>query len=134
VRRLRNNGLDEVFREVARVGLTLPGVERATRYDGAMVLRVGGVFMAGAAAHESAEPKSLVVKVDPADRAAFLEDAPETYYLTEYYRPHPVVLVRLSRIERGALRDLLAMSARFASQRARGRPAGRSSRVHVRSS
>jgi hypothetical protein len=77
--------------------------------------------MAGLATHASAEPESLVVKVDPADRAGFLEDAPEIYYLTEYYRPHPVVLVRLSRIERGALRDLLAMSLRFASQKARGR-------------
>jgi hypothetical protein len=121
VRRLRGNGLGKAFRVVERIGLTLPGVERATRYDGAAVLKVGGVFMAGLATHASAEPESLVVKVDPVDRAGFLEDAPETYYVTEYYRPHPVVLVRLARIKRDALRDLLAMSLRFASQKARGR-------------
>lgn len=90
--------------------------------------------MAGVAMHASAEAESLVVKLDPADRAGLLEDAPETYYVTDYYRPHPVVLVRLSRIEPGALRDLLAMSSRFASGKGRGRSAARSVRVDFRPS
>jgi hypothetical protein len=47
------------------------------------------------------------------EREWLLEDAPETYYLTDYYRPHPVVLVRLSRISQDALRDLLAVSWRL---------------------
>lgn len=119
MKRRQSSSPGEAFRKVERVGLTLPGVERATRYDGAMVLRVAGVFMAGVARHVSAEPGSLVVKVDPADRAGLLEDAPDTYYVTDYYRPHPVVLVRLARIERDALRDLLAMASRFASLKAR---------------
>jgi hypothetical protein len=105
------------FDAVRRAGLTLPGVEAATRYDGSPVLRVGGAFMAGLASHPSAEPDSLVVRAELDTRALLLEDAPETYYVTDYYEPYPVVLVRLSQIDRDALRDLLAMSWRLAMEK-----------------
>ena len=56
-----------------------------------------------------------------------LEDAPDTYYVTDYYRPYPVVLVRLSHLNREALRDLLAVSWRMAMAKAprRRRSTGR---------
>jgi hypothetical protein len=108
------------FDTVMQLGLTLPNVEASTKYDGTPVLKRGGCFMAGVAAHPSAEPGTLVVRVRLEERAAFLEEAPGTYYLTGYYEPHPVVLVRLSRIDRDALRDLLAMSWRLTA--ARGGP------------
>jgi hypothetical protein len=69
--------------------------------------------MAGLATHQSAEPDTLVVRIDFDERDLFLEDAPDIYYVTDYYRTHPVVLVRLSRLDRHALRDLLAMSWRL---------------------
>jgi hypothetical protein len=98
------------FEIVRRVGLALPNVEATTRYDGSPVLKVGGCFMAGLATHQSAERNSLVVRADFEEREWLLADAPETYYLTDYYRKYPLVLVRLARIDRDALRDLLAMS------------------------
>ena len=101
-----------LFETVRRIGVTLPNVEPAIRYDGAPILKANGRFMAGLASHPSAEPQTLVVKIGIDDREALLEEAPETYYVTDYYRPHPVVLVRLSRIDREALRDLLSMSWR----------------------
>jgi hypothetical protein len=55
----------KAFGAVMKVGLTLPDVEAATKYDGTPVLKVRGC-----------------------------EDAPETYYLTDYYRPYPLVLAR----------------------------------------
>ena len=55
-----------------------------------------------------------------------MEDAPETYYLTEHYRKHPVVLVRLSQIDRDALRDLLSTSWRLTLPKARTRGRTRS--------
>jgi hypothetical protein len=103
------------FDAVKQVGLALAGVEAVTKYDGSPVLKLGGSFVAGLATHRSAEPDSIVVRVGMDDRAWLLEDAPETYYLTDYYRPYPIVLVRLSRIDRDALRDLLAVSCRLAS-------------------
>ena len=39
--------------------------------------------------------------------AALLDEAPDTYHVTEYYQRHPVVLARLARLDANALRDLL---------------------------
>jgi len=112
------------FEIVRAAGRALPGVEDSVRYDGAHVLKANGCFMAGLATHESAEPGTLVVRIDLDERQWLLEEASETYYVTDYYRPHPVVLVRLSRIDAGALRDLLSMSWRQTLAKARrARPA-----------
>jgi hypothetical protein len=75
--------------------------------------------MAGLARHRSAEPDTLVVRCDFEEREWLLEDAPEIYYLTDYYRSYPLVLVRLARIDRNALHDLLSVSRRLALAKAR---------------
>ena len=116
----------DAFEIVRTVGLALPDVEATTKYDGSPVLKLGGGFMAGLATHRSAEPDTLVVRFRLEERELLLEDAPETYYLTDYYRIHPVVLVRLSRVDRDALGDLLSLSWRLTSAKARIR--GRSRR------
>jgi hypothetical protein len=59
--------------------------------------------------------------MDLDERLLLVEDAPDTYYVTDYYRPYPVVLVRLSRIDRDAMRDLLAISHRLTLLKARRR-------------
>jgi hypothetical protein len=103
--------------ELARViaaGLAMPGVEAVTRYDGARVLKAGGTFVAGIATHASAEPGTLVVRADVDDREWLIEEAPETYYLTDYYRKYPLVLARLATLDGEALRDLLSVSRRLA--------------------
>jgi hypothetical protein len=107
------------FSTVRTVALTLPDIEAVRRYDGATVLKIHGVFVAGLATHPSAEPESLVVRVDPDEREWLLEDAPDTYYVTDYYRPYPLVLVRLATVDRGALHDLLTVSRRLALAKAR---------------
>ena len=109
----------KAFRAVADAAVGLPGVDLGTRYDGSPVLRFDGRYLAGFAIHPSAEPNSLVVKTDPDERHWLLEDAPETYYVTDYYRPYPVVLVRLAKVEQAALRDLLAASRRLRLKKAR---------------
>ena len=108
------------FDAVKAAGLAMPGVESAVRYDGSPVLKTGGVFMAGLATHPEAEPGTLVVRIHLDERACLLEDAPDTYYVTDYYRPYPVVLVRLSQLTRHALRDLLSVSRRLALEKRRG--------------
>jgi len=71
--------------------------------------------MAGLATHPSADPDTLVVRVGCEEREWLIEDAPETYYLTDYYRSYPPLLVRLSRVDRDALHDLLSVSWRLTS-------------------
>jgi hypothetical protein len=119
-RRSPDQAAIDAFASVRTVGLTLPDVEAATRYDGSPVLKAGGCFMAGLASHPSAEPGTLVVRFNLEERDGLLEDAPETYYVTDYYERHPVVLARLSRMDREALRDLLSISRRLTLMKARG--------------
>ena len=116
-------GSSDAFDIVKELGCRLPNVEATTKYDGSPALNVHGVFMAGLAMHASAEPGTLVLRAEFEEREGLLEDAPETYYVTDYYRPYPVVLVRLSLLKRDVLRELLAGSWRMtAAKRRKGRP------------
>jgi hypothetical protein len=101
------------FERIRAIGLTLPGVEAAIRYDGSPQLKIAGMFMAGLASHPSAEPATLIVRADLDERPLLLDEAPDTYYLTGYYEKYPVVLARLSRLDDQSLRDLLAISRRL---------------------
>ena len=115
----------DIFETVKTIGLTFPDVVAETKYDGSPVLKARGAFMAGMATHESAEADTLVVRTPIDDRHWLLEEAPETYYLTEHYERHPVVLIRLARIHPDALRDVLSVSWRLAAAKAgrrRGAP------------
>jgi len=56
---------------------------------------------------------------------------PDTYYLTDYYRKYPLVLVRLSQIRKEALRDLLSVSWRLA-RAGTGNEAGRLSQDQIK--
>lgn len=109
----------DVFATVKQIGLAMPDVEASIRYDGSEVLKAGGSFMAGIATDESAEADTLVVRCDYDDRQLLLEDAPETYYLTDYYAKYPLVLVRLSEVTEDALRDLLSVSRKMALEKSR---------------
>ena len=101
------------FAIVRAIGLTLPGVVAATKYDGSPVLKVNGKFMAGLASHVSAEPDTLVVRYSVEEREWLLDEAPDIYYLTDFYRAYPLVLVRLGQVTREALHDLLSVSRRL---------------------
>jgi len=109
----------DAFERVRKIGLALPGVEAAVKYDGSPLLKAGGSFMAGLATDESSEADTLVVRCDFDDRELLLEDAPDTYYVTEYHAKYPVVLVRLSEVTDDALRDLLSVSRKMALEKGR---------------
>jgi len=108
------------FDAVREIGLAFPNVEESTAY-GSPALKVGGKLMACVPTHRTAEPGSLAVSVDFNDRAALLAEAPDIYYLPEHYRNYPSVLVRLSRVDRDGLRDILGMAHKFAGAKARKR-------------
>ena len=113
--------MSNAFDIVRTLGLKLEDVEAATKYDGSPVLKRGGSFMAGLATHPSAEPDTLVVRYGTDDRELLLQEAPETYYLTDYYRTYPLILVRLSRVEPEVLRELLFVSWRMTAGKTRKR-------------
>jgi hypothetical protein len=118
------------FRTVESIASTLPDVEVTTAW-GQPALKVRGKMFACVASHRSAEPNSLIVMMDFADRDTLVEDDPSVYYLKDHYLNYPCVLVRLSRIRVDALRDLVAGAHRFVSARttsARGRRRSRAGR------
>jgi hypothetical protein len=100
------------FDAVRKIGLALPGVEASTAWE-APALKVRGKLLACVPTHRSAEPNSLLVRVDFNDRAELLAAAPDVYYVTDHYLGYTAVLVRLSRVTPDVLRDLLAMAYKF---------------------
>lgn len=107
---MRQTALD--FDTVREIGLALPEVEDGTSYRGA-ALKLAGRLLACEAVHESAEPRSLVVRLGFDERERRLEAEPDVYYLTGHYEKYPLVLVRLERIGREALRELLQSAWRY---------------------
>ena len=105
------------FDTVRRLASGLSGVEESTMY-GSPALKVGGKLLACIPTHKSAEPGSVVVRIDFDRRAELLATAPDVYYLKDHYLNYPAVLVRLSRIHPDALRDLLDTAWRFVSAKA----------------
>lgn len=80
--------------------LALPEVEEGTAYgDPAFKLR--GKFFA----RLRDENTVLVLPMPLADRAVWLELAPETYFITDHYRGYPFVLVRLAEVTRPSSRS-----------------------------
>ena len=112
------------FKTVESIGRSLPDVEVTTTW-GQPALKVLGKMFACAASHKSAEPNTLVVMMDFADRDALVEDDPDTYYLKEHYVNYPCILVRLSHVRADALRDLVAGAHRFVSGSVRRKATGR---------
>jgi len=119
------------FDTVKALGLGMPGVVIDTAY-GAPALKLNGQLVACIPVNRSAEANSLVVRIDLEQRAELLKQQPEIYYITDHYAPHPTVLVRLSKISRTDLQQLLRDACRFVSSSATKsiRPTKHSKRTH----
>lgn len=112
------------FATVRQIGLTLPGVEEGVSW-GSPALKLRGKLLACIPTHRSAEPGSLVVRVDFADRDELLAAAPDVYYVKPHYVGYACVLVRLARITPEVLRDLLGMAHKFVGTQSRVRASSR---------
>ena len=105
------------FTTVRKLALALPDVEESTAY-GAPAFKLRGRLMACTATNKAAEPGSLVVCIDFADRDELIAAEPDVYYLKDHYVDYACVLVRLSRIHPDALRGLLYAGWQFANSQA----------------
>jgi hypothetical protein len=90
------------FEFVRSIMLALPGVVEGTSY-GTPAFRVARKFLARL--HEDGE--SLVLGVDYSTREILTGSDPDTFYFTEHYRCYPLMLIRLSRVPRDVLENLL---------------------------
>ena len=69
--------------------------------------------MACVPAHKSAEPGSVLFKMDRRDRAAMIAESPALYYAPPHYQDYDAVLVRLDQLNPELLHDLLVTARNF---------------------
>src|SRR4026209_2122625 len=118
-------GRGNTFKAVESIGRTLPDVEVTTAY-GQPALKVRGKMFVCIASNKAAEPNTLVVMMDFADRDALVEEDPATSSLKAPSRTDPAGRSRLSRVQADALSDLVTGAHRYVSAKAGKKPAGSS--------
>jgi len=96
------------WEEVRKIALSLPGAEEGLCY-GTPGFRVGGKLFARF--HQDQE--SLVLYVEYSAREVLIGVKPDVFYLTDHYRCYPMILVRISKVRRKELRDLIVAAWRL---------------------
>jgi DNA-binding XRE family transcriptional regulator len=97
---------------VRLLALALPDVKDRSGKLG-VAFGFKGKLLACTAIDRSAEDNSLMVTIGARRRKELLAQDPLVYYLTAHYAPYPAILVRLARIKRAALKELLNESLAF---------------------
>lgn len=90
--------------DVRRIATSLPEVEEKPSYGTPAFYVAGRIFLR---LHE--QPGVLVCwRRDLAERQVLLDAAPDRFFTTDHYREHASVLVRLERVDRAELSELIA--------------------------
>ena len=97
---------------VRELALALPDVKENVTKRGTG-WKVKGTLMTCEAIHKSAESNSIMVRISEKERARLIKAHPDIYHVTDHYRPYDAILVRLSKIDKESLREILESSWRF---------------------
>ena len=89
----------DTVRELAR---ELPEVEESTHY-GTPSLKVRGKMFV----RLKEDGDTIVLRTDAFERAHLVSSEPEVFFFTDHYREYPLVLVKLSKVGRAQIRELL---------------------------
>jgi hypothetical protein len=93
---------------VRSVGRTLPGTEESRSY-GTPALKVGSKTLT----RLWEDGETMVLRTTFEDRDYLLKLEPAAFYITDHYRDAPWILVRLRRVRRPQLRELLEQAWRL---------------------
>ncbi len=99
------------YKRVCELALRLPGVEESTSY-GTPSLKVKGKIMSRLRTEAEG---ALALRCDFLDRQILLQADPDAFFLTDHYLNYPMILVRLDKVRRSALPDLLERAWRLAA-------------------
>jgi len=100
---------------VCRLAAALPRAVEGTSY-GTPAFHIGKKFWL----RLKEEGETIAIRVSFDERDILMRAKRETFYITDHYRNYPAVLVRLSAIKEGEMKDLLQRSWDFtASSRKR---------------
>jgi hypothetical protein len=94
------------FENARKIALGMTSVVETTSY-GTPAFKARGKLFARLLPPTPERGDVLVVVVDPMAREALVESQPTVFFVTEHYENYPMVLVRLPKIERALLRELL---------------------------
>ena len=97
------------YRRVCEIALALPGVEESTSY-GTPSLKVKGKIMARLRTEAEG---ALALRCDFLDRQILLQADSRAFFLTDHYLDYPMILVRLNKVRRSALPDLIERAWRL---------------------
>ena len=108
------------FDTVRKIALSLDGVEEGTSYGTAAFKVRGTLFV-----RLREDNDTLVLRTTFEQRDELISADPAEYFITDHYLNYEWVLVRMSRIDVDALRDLIRMAHRLASTSKRCRTPAR---------
>ncbi len=90
---------------VRTIAGALPGAEESTTY-GQPAFKVGGRLFVWMSPSSDAAG-ALALRVDPEEKALLIESRPDRCFSTPHYEGHPILLVRMDRVERDELAELV---------------------------
>jgi hypothetical protein len=93
---------------VRAIAGALPGAEESTTY-GQPAFKVGGKLFAWISPDRHAEG-ALAVRVDPEEKEFAIAANPDVFFQTAHYEGHPILLVRLDRVDRAQLEERIEES------------------------
>jgi hypothetical protein len=91
------------YESLRKLASQFPGVEESTSY-GTPALKVKGRLIGRL---RSEAEGAFAIRCDFLDRQILLQAHPQAFFVTDHYQNYPMVLVRLDKIRRDELVDLL---------------------------
>jgi hypothetical protein len=102
--------LAKLFARVVKLASRLPGVEESRSY-GTPAIKAGGKFLARL---RSEAEGGLAIRCSFNDRDMLLMAAPEVFYITDHYAPHPAILINLEKVNWDAMPGIIENAWRMA--------------------
>jgi hypothetical protein len=90
------------FDTVRKIARELPGAVEGSSY-GTPAFYVGRTLFV----RQHQDGESLVVRIEPGERALLVRANSKTYSVTDHYVNHPLILVRMASVERKELQELV---------------------------
>lgn len=91
------------YQKYLQIALKLPGAEESTSYRTPAVKIKGKLLSRLRTEAEGA----LALRCDFIDRQILLQADPDVFFMTDHYRDYPIVLVRLEKVGKKALTDIV---------------------------
>jgi hypothetical protein len=101
--------LKKGYERYLKLVVPLPGVEASTSY-GTPSVRVCGKILSR---WRTEAEGGLAIRCDFLDRQILLQARPDVFFLTDHYVNYPMILLRLDKISRAVLMDVVERAWRF---------------------